>query len=183
MKLAQIAIATLILAGCAHGKMGKVEHAVDSSAISKTTPIYVEQIDPSAATFTGDKANDTNTQSSEKNQIQHTYNMRIVDALRAKGYTATVAKEKVTKGIVLSGKVTKIGHGSGAARYFVGMGAGQANLITDFHLEDRTAKKTLGKFEIIATSGGESRPGSYMEKHLEDGSKKVAEYIAGEKKE
>jgi hypothetical protein len=109
--------------------------------------------------------------------------MRIVDALKAKGYNAIVAKEKVAKGIVLSGKVTKIGHGSGAARYFVGMGAGQANMMTDFLLEDRTAKKTLGKFEIIATSGAESRGGSYMERHLADGSKKVAEVIAGEKKE
>jgi hypothetical protein len=45
-------------------------------------------------------------------------------------------------------------------------------------VEDRTNSKTLSVFEIIATSGGNSNPGSFMEAHLADGSEKAAEYIS-----
>jgi hypothetical protein len=183
MKFVKLAVVTLAFAACAHGKMGKVEKALETGAVSKTTPIYVEKINAADARFTGDKADDVATRDKEKTTIESAYYSRIVDALRAKGYNASVTDKPVTNGVVLSGKVLTVGHGSGAARFFVGMGAGQANLTTEFTIEDRTAKKTLGKFEIIATSGGESRGGSYLDRHLDDGSKKVAEYIAGEKKE
>jgi hypothetical protein len=183
MKFAKLAIAALVLAGCATGKMGKVEKALEAGAVTKTTPIIVEKIDTTDATFSGDKADNLDVRKTEKDTIEAVYYMRIVDALKAKGFNATLANGKATKGVVLTGKVIKIGHGSGAARHFIGMGAGQANLITEFHLEDRSAKKTLSKFEIVATSGAESGVTSYMDRHLNDGSKKVAEYIAGEKKD
>ncbi len=186
MKLAKIAIATLFLAACAHGKMGKVEQALQTGAVTKTTPIYVEKVSTTEAKFSGDKSGDAARVASEKASIENAYNMRIVDALKAKGFNASVANGPVTKGLVLSGKVTKVEHGSAAARIMVGMGAGSANMFTDFKLEDRTTKKVLSKFEVIATSGGTGglqAAGSYLDAHLQDGSKKVAEYISGEKKD
>jgi hypothetical protein len=168
---------TLTMMGCAHGKMGAVDQELQTGAFDKTTPIYVEAIQSQDTVFSGDKSADPKTTDAARSKITQKYNQLIVDDLVKKGYNAKVAIGIMKKGTVLSGAVTKIENGSAAARYFVGMGAGSANMYTTFKLEDRERKKLLSKFQIIGTSGGESGLGSYMENHLADGAKKTAEYI------
>ncbi len=172
----------LVLGGCAHGKMGQIDQPLDRAAFDKSTPIFVESVDATNASFSGDKAGDIKRTTEEKDTIHDLYNQKIAEALRAKGYNAKYVTAPVKEGIVISGDVTKIEHGSGAARYFVGMGAGSANLYTNFKIEDRAAAKTLSKFQIIATSGGSSKTTSFLDTHMEDGAKKVAEYVAGDGK-
>ena len=65
------------------------------------------------------------------------------------------------------------------------MGAGSSNIFTDFVLENRSTGKVLSRFEIIATSGGRGgmmAAGSFMKEHLDDGSRKAADYINGDAK-
>jgi hypothetical protein len=181
MKLVSGLVLALVLTGCAGGKMGKVDKEIDRSAIDKATPIYVEMVSAKDTTFSGDKAKDTTRLSDERYAIQNKYHVQIIEALKKRGYTAQVAKPGLKKGLVLSGAVTKFEHGSGAARMLVGMGAGSSNMFGEFKLEDRAQAKVLTKFEVIATSGGNSNSGSFMEAHLTDGAKKVAEYITGVK--
>ncbi len=173
----------LALGGCAHGKMGQIDQPLDRAAFDKSTPIFVESVNTTNATFSGDKSADVKRVTEEKDAIHDMYNQKIAEALRTKGYNAKFVTEPAKSGIVISGDVTKIEHGSAAARYFVGMGAGSANMYTNFKIEDRAAAKTLSKFQIIATSGGTSGLGSYLDQHLADGAKKVAEYVAGDGKE
>jgi PBP1b-binding outer membrane lipoprotein LpoB len=178
MKRLQLAFAlALFVAGCAHGKMGTVDQELQQGSFDKTAPIWVESINAKDTKFSGDKSADAKKTEATRTKIEQVYNQKIVDELVKKGYNAKVASGMMKKGIVLSGNVSKIENGSAAARYFVGMGAGSANMYTTFMLQDRGNNKTLSKFEIIGTSGGESGLGSYLDKHLEDGAKKTAEYI------
>jgi hypothetical protein len=174
-----LAIASL-LAACAHGKMGDISQPLNQGSIDKKTPIYVEAVSADDARFSGDKSGDVTRVAEEKSTIAGEFNRRIAEALRKRGYNAKAVNQPAKSGLVLTGKVTKVEHGSAAARILVGMGSGAANMFTDFKLEDRTAAKTLGEFQVIATSGGEgglNASGSYVETHLNDGAKKTAEYI------
>lgn len=186
MKAIQWFLISLALAACAHGKMGTIAQPLAKDAITKTTPIFVETVSTTEAKFTGDKATETARVNQEKSEIEARYSAMIVEQLRKKGFNATVAKGPVKTGVVLTGNVTLVQHGSAAARIFAGgMGAGSANMFTNFKLEDKTDGKVLSKFEVIATSGGRgglAAAGSFLDAHLADGSQKVAQYIAGEAK-
>lgn len=176
-RLVVLAIGLNFALGCAHGKMGKVDQELQQGSLDKSTLISVEPINAKETNFSGDKSADKKKMDEARAKIEETYNRKLVEALTKRGFNAKVATGPVTKGVVLSGNVTKIENGSAAARYFVGMGAGSANMFTSFKLEDRTNAKVLSKFEIIGTSGGSSGLGSFMENHLVDGSKKTAEYL------
>lgn len=181
MKYVLVMAAILSLAGCARGKLGRVEQELDRAAVTKTTPIYVETISAKDTVFTGDKANDQGKVLGEKAEIEARYSFMIVDMLKKRGYNAQLAKSPVKKGLVINGSVSKFEHGSGAARYFVGMGAGSSNMFTNFQIEDRSYAKVLSKFEVIATSGARSDVSGFIDAHLSDGAQKVADYIEGTK--
>lgn len=169
----------VVLGGCAHGKIGKVHQPLARNVIDKSTPIFVESVLVNQVQFTGDKADDVKRTTEEKDEIRGSFHLKIAEQLRKRGYNAIGVNAPVTTGIVISGDVTKIEHGSGATRFFVGMGAGSANMFTDFKIEDRAKAKTLAKFQVIATSGGNSYSGSFLDSHLIDGSLKVADYVEG----
>lgn len=181
MRLLMAIALSLGFVGCAKGKMGKIDQEIDRSAVTKTVPIYVESISTKDTMFSGDKAGDLQRVKEEKTAIESRYHAMIVEALKKRGYNAQIAKGKEKAGLIVSGHIFKFEHGSAAARGFVGMGAGSSNLIGDFKVEDKAAGKTLSKFQVIGTSGGNSNMGSFLEAHLKDGSDKVAEYITGVK--
>ncbi len=184
MKSLRYLLLSLALGACAHGKMGAIEQPLAAGVITKNTPIAVETVSANDAAFSGDKSGDVTRVNQEKREIESRFAQMIVSQLVKRGYKASVSEGTAKSGVVLSGKVTKIEHGSAAARIMVGMGAGSANMFTNFKLEDRTAGKMLSKFQVIATSGGRGgfmAAGSFMEAHLEDGSTKTAQYLTGEK--
>lgn len=171
----------LILAGCAHGKMGHVEQPIEKNSVSKNETIYVTPIKADSAVISGDKAGDAARTDSIRAEIHNRFARELADQLRKKGFKAQAVESAPSSGVVLSGKVSKIENGSAAARILVGMGAGSANMFTDFKLTEAKSQKILGKFEIIATSGGNGgfhAAGSYLNAHIIDGSEKAAAYIA-----
>lgn len=171
-------------AACAHGKMGQVSQPLDRSQVTKSTPIFVEPVSAQEATFSGDKAAEPGRVADEKRAIRDLYSKRIAEELRKRGYAAEAVDAPVKSGIVITGKVSRVEHGSAAARMLVGMGSGSANLYTNFRVEDRAQAKVLSRFEVIATSGGRgglTAAGSFLDGHLTDGAEKVAEYIDGAK--
>jgi hypothetical protein len=167
-----------MLTGCAHGKMGVVDQNLEQGSISPDQAIFVERVSANDVQISGDKAADAVKVSDEKAQIEQRFNRIIADDLRTKGFNAQAINGQATTGLVLTGKVTRFEHGSGAARFLVGMGAGSSNLYTDFQLTDVKTKKVLSKFEVIATSGGNSAPGGFISAHMTDGAKKVADYLS-----
>lgn len=177
MKHLSLLIFALVVAGCATGKMGRIEKPLDANAITKTTPIYVETVSSKDLMISGDKSGDAKKVAEIKAAIEHDYAAKIVEHLKEKGFNAQLATAPTKSGVTITGFVTKVENGSAAARYFVGMGAGSANMFADFMIVDKTKNTTLSKFQIIATSGGESGMGSYLTRFLNDGGKKVAEYI------
>lgn len=181
MKLLMGLFVVLSVVSCAGGKLGKIEQELDRSRVTKSTPIFVEMVSAKDTVFSGDKADDTARLSDERYAISNRYHLQIVEALKKRGYQAEVATPGRKKGLVLSGAVSKFEHGSGAARALVGMGAGSSNMFGEFKLEDRGAAQTLTKFQVIATSGANSNMGSFMDAHISDGAKKVAEYLTGTK--
>jgi len=150
---------------------------LEKTAFTKTTPIFVEPISADNAQMSGDKSAKADVVAKEKSKISDMFNTKIAEALRAKGYDAKAVISAPKTAVVMTGEVTRIDNGSAAARYFAGMGAGSSNLYTNFKIEDRSQGKVLSKFEIIATSGGESGFGSYLDQHLKNGAKQLAEYV------
>src|SRR5690606_31626189 len=75
--------------GCAHGKMGQIDQALEKGVITKTTPIYIETISAQEAQFSGDKAGDDKRVTTSKNEIEDQFNQRIAEQLKKKGYNAT----------------------------------------------------------------------------------------------
>lgn len=174
-------LSIVFLVGCAHGKMGVVDQELSKGSISPETTIYVEPISTEGTKFSGDKSAKQDKVAAEKAEIQQRFHRDLAEQLKKHGFKAQAVKESAKSGLVLSGQVTRFEHGSAAARIFVGMGAGSSNLYTDFKLEDRTKNKVLSKFEIIATSGGNSglqSAGGYIKAHIIDGAEKAAEYLA-----
>ena len=170
-------LALALLIGCAHGKIEHVGQPLEKGVITKDTTIYVESISAKNADFSGDKSAEIQKTGAAKQEIEFAFHKKIVDALKKLGYKAVAVDTPKKDGIAITGKVSKVENGSAAARFFVGMGAGSANMYTNFTILDRKTAKTLSSFEVIATSGGESKMGSYMEKHIADGASKVAEFI------
>ena len=182
--LIYLALVSLAL-GCASGKMGAIDKPLESGAISKKTPIFVMPVSTDNMRFYGDKADEKERTENERATIQNRFGGMIVAALSKMGYKAQTTDKPTKKGVLVKGNVTKFDHGSGAARAFVGMGAGSSNMFTDFEVVDMKTKNILTKFEVIATSGGRgglSATGSFMEAHLVDGSEKVADYLSGKEK-
>ena len=160
--------------------MGQIDQPLVKGSINKSQVIYVEPISAKNAVFSGDKSGDKSRTDQERQAIDASYKQRIVDALKAKGFNAKIASGRVKSGLVLSGAVTKFEHGSAAARIMVGMGAGSSNIYTTLQVDDRDHAKTLSKFEVIATSGGQGgivASGSFMDTHMRDGAEKVATYF------
>jgi hypothetical protein len=171
----------LFVVGCAHGKIGAIEQGLQKGSIDPANTIYVPTISTANTAFSGDKSAKQEKVDEEKKQIEQRFNRDIAEQLRKKGFKAEAVSVLPKTGLVLIGSVTRFEHGSAAARIFVGMGAGSSNMFTDFQLKDVATEKTLAKFEIIATSGGNGglqAAGGYIKAHLIDGSEKTAEYIA-----
>lgn len=166
------------LVSCAGAKIKDERVSLKAGAISKKDTILVKTISADGATFTGDKANDAQRVSEEKKLIKQLLADEIVVQLKKRGFTARHWDGKES-GTLVDGTVTLFEHGSGAARMFVGMGAGSSNL----HMNMKVSKgrETLADFTVIATSGGRgglSSLSSFLQAHITDGAEKTAEYIA-----
>lgn len=177
MRYTLVALLSLFAFGCAHGKMGVIEQPLKKEAIASDRIIYVIPVNVDNARIKGDKANDQQRISEIKSELRARVHREIANDLRKKGFKAEAVDTVPKAGLILEGKVTQIDNGSGATRFWVGFGAGSANMFTDFKLYNKNGDETLTKFEIIATSGGNSRPSSFLEAHIEDCASKTAEYI------
>lgn len=181
MNLLKIFAVIAFTVGCAHGKMGNVEQELSTGALDKADTIYVLPIDTADMGISGDKSKDAATVEKIKKELHSRYHHTVVTELRKQGFTATAADKRPAKGKVLEGKVTGIENGSAAARMFVGMGAGSANMFSKFTLTDLASGKQLTRFEVIGTSGGRggwAAAGSFLDAHITDSSMKTAEYLA-----
>lgn len=170
----------LIMMACAHGKLGTVSKKLDKGSIKSDQTIYVLPVNVESAHFSGDKSADQVRVGEIKATLHARYGREIAEQLRHKGFRAEAVDKAPRSGVVLSGKVTRVENGSAAARIFVGMGAGSANLYTDFQLLLPNGE-ILSEFEIIATSGGNGglqASGSYLKAHIQDGAEKTAQYIS-----
>ena len=110
-KISYITLLTLVLAGCAHGKMGVVDVPLEKGAIAKGSTIYIEPINADQIQFSGDKSEDQTRIGEEKALITARFHRMIAEELRKKGYKAQTTEQRQSSGIVLSGKVTRFDHG------------------------------------------------------------------------
>jgi hypothetical protein len=181
MKKLLVLISVSLLVSCANGKLGRVEQPLEKDSLSKSEVIYIEPISAMETTFSGDKSTEEERLTEERKKIESTYDRQIADALIAKGFNVKVGKAPTKSGKVIAGKVTRFDHGSASGRFWMGaFGVGASKLYTDVKIHDNSTGKTLALFEVIATSGGRGgiiALGSFIDSHLNDGSKKIAQYI------
>ena len=169
---------SLGLVGCAGAKVKDVRVSLQPGAISKSDLILVKKISADRAEFSGDKAGDSQRVTEEKQMIRDALGDAVVQELRSKGLNAALYQaDKADGAIVIDGAVTKVDHGSGAARYFLrGMG-GSSNMALNVRIY-KGGRELIGDFDVAATSGAKNGVGSFVKDHVEDGAKQTADYIA-----
>ena len=168
----------LAFAGCAGAKVKDVRLGIQPGAITKSDLILVKKMGADNAAFSGDKAGDTQRVSDEKQMIHDELSVAVVQELRSKGLNAELyTSDKAEGAIVIDGAVTKVDHGSGAARYLLrGMG-GSSNMAFNVRVY-KSGRDLIGDFDIAASSGAKNGVGSFVKDHVEDGAKQTADYIA-----
>lgn len=170
-------VTALALTGCAGAKIKQERVPLRPGGIAKGETIFVKEISADNATFTGDKSEDDKRVSDEKKIIKHGLASEIIIQLNKRGFVGKPYAPGA-KGVVLDGVVTLFEHGSGAARAWVGMGAGSSNMHVDVKLH--RGAETLADLEVIATSGGRgglTAMASFLHAHMQDAAAKTVKYL------
>jgi hypothetical protein len=178
------ALMLVVTSGCVRAKIKDERFPIRPGSIAKSEVINVKRIDVDKAQFKGDKADDATRIAQEKRMLNQLLADQLIVDLKKRGFVGAKHFEQGSNGVLLEGTVTLFDHGSGAARYLVGMGAGSSNLHIDVKLTRDT--ETLADFTVVATSGGRGgidAMGSFLEAHITDASEKITDYIMNKDKQ
>jgi hypothetical protein len=181
-KFCNILLIGLLSVGCVHASVGAVRTPLQKGAILKTEQITVMPFTAEEAVFEGDMAADGPRITQEKQIIRDRLASQIARELACWGYQAEpFAGGANTARIVIEGKVTRFDHGSGAARWLVGTGAGSSDMFIRVRIYSGSRENVLADFDVTATSadtgGFESMGRSFLDEHIADGAEKIRQYI------
>lgn len=143
--------------GCAASKVAIVKTPLQPGAVTKSQTFLVKPFAIENAVFTGDNTDDPAVVDRQKKRIPQELVTALLARLSKSGYKgeddeSAAGTQDV---VVIDGVITHVNHGSGAARAFLGMGAGAAWMKATIKLYKAGAPSdTLAEFMIESTSGG-----------------------------
>ncbi len=143
--------------GCAGSDVVSVKTPLQPGAVSRSQTFLVKDFAIENAVFAGDNADDASVVAQQKADIPGDLRRELVMALSRCGFKAHSYDEGVRVGdaVVIDGAVTHVNHGSGAARAWVGAGAGAAWMRAVVRIyKAETPADTLSEFTVEASSGG-----------------------------
>jgi hypothetical protein len=177
MKNIYLLLLISLLASCASGKITNVSTDLAAGSVKSGSSFYIAPISADKATYTGDKTGEVSVVNKSKATIKSLFHRKIISNLKKHGFKQAKKSSKADYKIMVD--IAHVDHGSSAKRLMLGFGAGASKMVMDVKAFQKT-KEPVAEFEVIATSGGRAgfnALGSFLEAHLVDASKKVADYF------
>jgi hypothetical protein len=180
--LATVVVA--VLTGCATGKIEKVDVPLAKDQISKSDPIYIKDFDCSKAVFKGENSDKPDKVAEQRARIPTIISAETIKDLAKDGYTAkNYSAAAPTNAVIVEGEVVLVDAGSGAARFWVGMGAGNSVVKANVKIyRGSDASKPLAELQMSGTSGGAGGFSGYSDwtaKNCVDLAMKLSKYLMG----
>ncbi len=146
----------VVVTGCATGKVEQVKVGLAPNSITKGDAIYVKDFDASKAVFKGEYSDVPDKVATQRARIPLIMAEATISEFLKKGYTAKkYTADAPTNAVVVEGEVTLVDAGSGAARFWVGMGAGASTVRANIKVyRGSDAAKPLTELQMAGTSGG-----------------------------
>ena len=171
------------VAGCASGRVVAVVKPLPPGTVSKATELLVKPFAIEKAVFSGDNADIPAVVERQKKRIPAELVQTLVTTLLRSGYRARryTADAGTAGAVVIDGSFTHVNHGSGAARAWVGLGAGAAWMLSDVKLyrADKPAE-TLAEFKVESSSGGRGgllAAGDFTTTNLVDLARSIVKFL------
>ena len=169
-------ILTLIVLGCARGKVSNISKDLAGNSFTKSDLILVKKFDSGSTVFSGEYSDVPQKNDQDKKAIEDRLASMVVTELNKKGFKAEVSGDDSK--IVIRGKVTMFNRGSSTKRAMIGFGAGKSKFLVGVIVY--RDKDLLSEFEILAHSGGRAgftSIGSFLNGHLLDGATQISNYL------
>jgi hypothetical protein len=183
-------LSTIVLgalaAGCATGKVVEVRTPLAPDAVAKDKTIYIKTFDASKAEFQGDYSDVAGNIDKERVRVPDIIGVELIARLKERGLKA----EKYAPGVpadalVVDGRVTLVDSGSGAARFWIGMGAGASSVFADVKVvREGKPDAPLCDLKMAGHSGGTGGIYGYQDwigANAKDLAITMADYIAGDR--
>lgn len=166
--------------GCGSGSVTNIKTALKPGDLNRQQTLLVKDFDTTNTAFSGDNAEDVNIVKSQKKRISSTITVSLFSKLRQNGFEVHNFDEKniPQDAVVIDGVVTHVSHGSGAARYIVGFGAGAAWMKTTVKIyKAQSPNEVLAEFQVESSTEALVSPGDMTDKFVSDLAKAIVDYI------
>ena len=150
-----VTVCAAVLAGCATGKIEQVNVGLAPNSITQSDPIYVKEFDASKAVFKGEYSDVPDKVAAQRARIPLIMSGATIGEFVKKGYTAKqYSPDAPGSAVIVEGEVTLVDAGSGAARFWVGMGAGNSTVRANIKVYRASdPAKPLADLQMAGTSG------------------------------
>jgi hypothetical protein len=178
--LISMSLIALFLYGCAGGEVANVITGLKPGDLSKNQAVVVKDFDTANATFSGDNSDDVNIVKSQKKKIGSAITLSLSSKLRQNGFNVHNYGESNIPhdAVVIDGVVTHVNHGSGAARFMVGFGAGSAWMTTTVKMYGaQSPDEVLAEFQVESSTKATGMPGDMTDLLVWDLVEAIAGYI------
>ncbi|OGR96392.1 MAG: hypothetical protein A2016_12850 [Elusimicrobia bacterium GWF2_62_30] len=160
-------IGLFLLSGCAGGNLLAVRTDRIMSRPPEDQPIIVKPFRTNNTEVLGDKSNVPAAVEGMKDRVRSGLQSFLVEELQTAGFNAMAYKPNAPLpkgGLILDGIVRKIDNGSTAARFWVGMGAGAATIISTVRItRSEDQKDVLAEFDATGSTKGEGGWSAYTD--------------------
>lgn len=178
--LISISLIALFLYGCAGGEVANVITGLKPGDLSKNQAVLVKDFDTANTTFSGDNTDDVNIVKSQKKKIASAITASLSSRLKQNGFNVHDYGENNISNdtVVIDGVVTRVNHGSGAARFMVGFGAGSAWMKTTVKMyRAQSPDEVLAEFQVESSTKASAMPGDMTDQLAWDLVEAVVDYI------
>lgn len=174
----------IILSGCATAVIHDARVSSGVNLAAESGIVYVKDFDTSRAVFKGDYSDVPQRVAEERARIPDIITREIIDDLAKKGRRAVrYDRGAGSAGLIVDGVVTQVDSGSGAARFWVGMGAGSSKVLANVRVyRASNVSAPVASLEIEGHSGGTGGAFGYQDwigANCKDIALKIGEFLCG----
>ena len=167
--------------GCGGGSVSYVAKDPSRSVLPRPNLFLVKDFEIKDAIFKGNNIDDTAFISAQRRRIPKELKNNILGQFAQRNLTAQAySKDAVNTpdALVVDGSITEVNNGSGAARFWIGFGAGKAKIKAKVKVfNTRDPNIMLAEFGADSSSQGSINPGDITSSNLSYLAKTIVEYI------
>lgn len=176
----------IVLTGCATAVIHQAQVSSGLNLAAESGTIYVKDFDASRAVFKGDYSDVAEKVAAQRARLPGVITKEMIDYLAKNGRRAVRYDGGASSaGLIVDGVVTEVDAGSGAARFWVGMGAGSSRVKANVRVYRTSNTSTpIAALEIEGHSGGRGGLTGYADwigTNSKDIALKVGKFLCGKK--